>query len=105
MGAIGGGETLAAPWRVAYPYPPPLSAGPFPRGPVGARASEAVMHGTISFRCPGCRARIKAPRELLGQRRTCPGCKTPFVVRVQVPPDNGPILVADKEAVRLVRAR
>jgi hypothetical protein len=47
----------------------------------------------IIFRCPGCRARIKAPPELLGQRRNCPGCNTPFVVRVPAPPDSGPLLI------------
>ena len=60
---------------------------------------------TISFRCPGCNARIKAPAELLGQKRQCPGCQTPFVVRIATPPDNGPILVSDGDTVRLVSAR
>jgi hypothetical protein len=59
----------------------------------------------ITFRCPGCNARITAPSELHGQRRRCPGCDTPFVVRVPTPPDNGPMLVADGDTVRLVAAR
>jgi hypothetical protein len=63
------------------------------------------MPVAISFRCPGCKARIKAPVELLGQKRQCPGCKTPFVVRAQVPPDNGPVLVAEGDSVRLVATR
>jgi hypothetical protein len=63
------------------------------------------MPATITFRCPGCNARIKAPAELLGQKRQCPGCKTQFTVRVSTPPDNGPILVSDGDTVRLVAAR
>jgi hypothetical protein len=51
------------------------------------------MPATISLRCPRCNARIKAPGQLLGQRRPCPGCKTPFVVRPQPPQDSGPALV------------
>ena len=63
------------------------------------------MPAPISFRCPGCNARIKAPAELLGEKRRCPGCNTLFVVRVPTPPDNGPVLVSDGETVRLVMAR
>ncbi len=51
---------------------------------------------TILFRCPACNARIKAPAELLGQRRQCPGCQTPFVVRCEPAEDCGPVLAADR---------
>jgi hypothetical protein len=51
------------------------------------------MAAKITFRCPGCRARIKAPAELSGRRRNCPGCGTSFVVRTQRPPDSDPLLV------------
>jgi hypothetical protein len=54
----------------------------------------------ILLRCPGCKARIKVPPELLGQRRNCPGCHTPFVVRAQVPPDSGPVLAGDDAPAR-----
>jgi hypothetical protein len=47
----------------------------------------------IRLRCPGCRARITAPPELYGQRRHCPGCLTPFVVRTERPQDSDPMLV------------
>jgi hypothetical protein len=50
---------------------------------------------TILFRCPGCNARIKAPAELIGQRRQCPGCQMPFVVRHEPPEDSGPVLAMD----------
>jgi hypothetical protein len=57
------------------------------------------MPAAIITRCPGCNARIKAPYQLLGQRRMCPGCGTPFVVRVHVPADTGPVLApADRPA-------
>jgi hypothetical protein len=49
----------------------------------------------ILLRCPGCNARIKAPAELTGQRRQCPGCQTPFVVRHEPPEDCGPVLATD----------
>ena len=46
------------------------------------------MSAKIVFRCPGCDARIKAPVELLGQRRSCPGCKTPMHVKTVEPLKN-----------------
>ena len=52
------------------------------------------MSARITLRCPGCKARIKAPAELIGRRRNCPGCNTPFVVRVQPIADSDPLLVA-----------
>jgi hypothetical protein len=59
---------------------------PTPRGP--------TMPARIILRCPGCKARIKAPIELLGTNRTCPGCHTWFVVRNQPIEDSGPLLAA-----------
>ena len=60
-----------------------------------------LMFHKIILRCPGCDARIKAPWQLAGQRRNCPGCGTPFVVRPQRPEDSDPILVtADRLATR-----
>jgi hypothetical protein len=50
---------------------------------------------TILLRCPSCNARIKAPIQLLGQQRSCPGCQTPFLVRFHVPEDAGPMLTDD----------
>lgn len=49
----------------------------------------------LSCRCAGCGARIKAPVQLLGQTRACPGCKRPFVVRSHPPEDCGPMLVME----------
>jgi hypothetical protein len=46
----------------------------------------------IRFRCPGCRARIKAPGHLLGQTHGCPRCGNHLVVRPEVPEDSGPLL-------------
>jgi hypothetical protein len=57
------------------------------------------MPAFILLRYPGCRARIKAPPELLGQRRNCPVCNTPFVVRGQRPTDSGPLLAGDDPPV------
>jgi hypothetical protein len=43
------------------------------------------MPATIIFPCPGCDVHIEAPVHLLGLRRRCPECKTPFVVRPHKP--------------------
>jgi hypothetical protein len=48
---------------------------------------------SIRFQCPNCRARIKAPFELIGRERECPGCSRSFVVPCPIPEDSGPILV------------
>jgi hypothetical protein len=34
----------------------------------------------VAFPCPSCLARIKAPIELIGRRRQCPGCGHKLVV-------------------------
>jgi len=52
------------------------------------------MPSKITLRCPGCKARITAPRALLGRRRNCPGCGTSFVVRTQPPADSDALLVS-----------
>jgi hypothetical protein len=64
------------------------------------------MHSAIRVRCPGCEARIKAPRELLGQMRCCPGCGRRFVIRAKAPADAAPVLSDDDlpAASRLPRA-
>jgi len=54
-----------------------------------------VMTMGISFRCPGCKARLRAPVQLEGQTRKCPGCGQAVVVPVKRLPDSGPILVFD----------
>jgi len=51
--------------------------------------------GNITIRCGGCQARIKAPYQLRGQRRACPGCGHRFTVQAQRPQDCGPVLVDD----------
>jgi hypothetical protein len=54
------------------------------------------MCPSLSFRCPACHARFKAPPRLAGQSRPCPRCGQPVVVvRCQVPPSSGPLLVGD----------
>jgi hypothetical protein len=47
----------------------------------------------LSFRCGGCRARIKAPVQFRGQTRSCPGCGYRFVVQLPRVEDAGPVLV------------
>ena len=53
------------------------------------------MNPTIRFRCRGCNARIKAPGEMAGQTRICPGCGHRFIVQSPIPPDAGPRIVFD----------
>ncbi len=48
---------------------------------------------TVTVHCPSCKARIKAPTQLLGQRRRCPGCDAHFLVQLRPPQDEGPALV------------
>jgi hypothetical protein len=56
------------------------------------------MHAVILFRCPGCNARIKAPGQLTGQWRNCPGCHTRFQVRARPPQDSAPLLATEPPA-------
>jgi DNA-directed RNA polymerase subunit RPC12/RpoP len=49
----------------------------------------------LFIRCAGCHARIKAPIQLSGQTRTCPGCGQRLLVRSRRPDDTGPLLVSD----------
>jgi DNA-directed RNA polymerase subunit RPC12/RpoP len=53
------------------------------------------MNASLSFRCPACQARIKAPVQLIGQARTCPGCGHRLIVPVRAPEQSGPVLVFD----------
>jgi uncharacterized paraquat-inducible protein A len=56
------------------------------------------MSSSIIFCCPTCKARIKAPSQVIGQTRSCPGCRHPFVVPTQAPSDAGPALLLDSVA-------
>jgi DNA-binding response OmpR family regulator len=72
--------------------------------PAGApRTEETPM--TIRCRCPNCGSRIKAPIQMRGQMRTCPGCKQQFVITFQPPEDEGPKLVLDERRAPVARAR
>src|SRR5262249_62356257 len=51
------------------------------------------MHPVISIRCPGCNARIKAPFQLIGQERNCPGCGQTLLIQMRAPEDAGPLLL------------
>jgi hypothetical protein len=48
----------------------------------------------ISFRCPACKVRIKAPAQLAGRARPCPGCRSLMVIPRRVPSDAESCLVA-----------
>jgi hypothetical protein len=48
---------------------------------------------SIRFRCQQCQACIKAPVQLIGLRRACPGCGHIFIVGRQKPRDAEPVLV------------
>jgi len=51
------------------------------------------MKKAIRFFCPHCTARIKAPVQLAGRNRCCPGCSHAFTVPRLAPDDSGPVLV------------
>ena len=65
----------------------------------------------VAFPCPSCLARIKAPMELIGRHRKCPGCGHKLVVydpdsepeRTElIMPDAEPMLIAVSETVDMV---
>ena len=80
-----------------------LALSSLPRGAVSERGiaersvqGEDAMVPSIIVRCPSCDARIKAPLQLIGQWRACPGCGCRFVVQPQVPQEEGPVLVGEE---------
>jgi CheY-like chemotaxis protein len=62
------------------------------------------MSRSIQIRCSGCRARIKAPIQLIGQTRACPGCGKRIIVQRLAPKDSGPILLFNHAPARPQRA-
>ncbi len=50
------------------------------------------MPSSIRVRCSACDARIKAPIQLLGQRRKCPRCQRSLLIRTKAPEDSSPML-------------
>jgi hypothetical protein len=52
---------------------------------------------SVQFRCPHCRARIKAPAKLMGHTRACPGCDEGFAVPRILLEDCGPVRVPIEE--------
>ena len=47
----------------------------------------------IQLVCSGCKARIRAPRQLIGSNRPCPRCRAPLAVRVALPSEQDICLV------------
>jgi hypothetical protein len=52
-----------------------------------------MTSSSVRFHCPRCSARIKAPAQLMGRSRDCPGCSHALVVPHVRPADAGPVLV------------
>ena len=65
-----------------------------------AKLQGKTMNYSIKFRCPSCNARIKAPAQLQGQIRRCPGCGNYFTVVATIPQDSGPMLLLDDKVQR-----
>jgi hypothetical protein len=57
------------------------------------------MGPSFHFHCPVCRARIKAPLHLIGQRRDCPRCGGRLVVKLSAPQDAGPAFLTEPAPV------
>lgn len=55
---------------------------------------------SISLRCPQCKARLKASRQLVGKVCPCPQCRTRVVVQVPIPSDAEIALVGEDEERR-----
>jgi DNA-directed RNA polymerase subunit RPC12/RpoP len=51
------------------------------------------MLPTFSFRCAACKARLRAPINLIGRWRACPNCGQRLVVPAKPVQDLGPRLV------------
>jgi hypothetical protein len=51
------------------------------------------MQSTLIVQCCRCAARIKAPIQLLGQTRKCPGCGQPVMIQFKAPVDAEPLLL------------
>ena len=57
------------------------------------------MTTTVSFRCRNCHAQLRAPVQLIGRWKYCPGCQQRLVVPARPIPDSGPVLVFDDRAM------
>jgi hypothetical protein len=58
----------------------------------------------ISFLCPSCRARLRAPAHLAARTCPCPVCRCSVNVPVRTPAEEAPVLVLD-DGHRLPRTR
>ncbi len=63
--------------------------------PEAAAVAAKANPDLLLCRCPGCGARIKAPRPMLDQKRPCPGCQHPVSILPESAQDEGPKLVLD----------
>jgi DNA-binding NtrC family response regulator len=63
---------------------------------VAGRPEEEGNRPVVRCRCAGCGARIKAPVELRGQTRPCPGCRAPLVIQPEPLEDEGPVLATEE---------
>jgi hypothetical protein len=52
----------------------------------------------FALRCPGCRARLKAPHALLGRSCRCPGCGIEVVAWPDAPADEGCAIVPPEDS-------
>jgi hypothetical protein len=53
------------------------------------------MSERISFECPYCNSRLRAPARCLGRSSPCPSCKKVVTVPASIPEESGPLLVWD----------
>ncbi len=51
------------------------------------------MPSSLIVQCCACSARIKAPIQLVGQTRKCPGCGQPVMIQFKAPVDAEPLLM------------
>jgi hypothetical protein len=53
------------------------------------------MSERVSFHCPYCNSRLRAPARSLGRSSPCPSCKKTVTVPAVIPEEAGPLLVWD----------
>ncbi len=54
---------------------------------------SATPTSMIQFVCSGCKARIRAPRQLVGSFRPCPRCRERLEIHVPLPSEADICLV------------
>ena len=53
------------------------------------------MHALVSFYCPVCNSKLRAPARFVGRSNACPRCGEKIMVPPMAPSEEAPVLVMD----------